>query len=483
MAIEKLLTPGVHQKQWETVKAFGPLTSAAGMHVSKSRLHDQFAFIVQSAASFLEFDPFQGATIPLPAPSPAFAGTFGAGATSTTHPFGPSGTATAGTTTTMTTNLTLARDLRGYKVRLTGGPGAGSGTLGELTIASNTVGPNSVITFTSPASATITASTTYQLLTGRWYVLNCGTVATNIFRVYDYATNTWSAALVTTNLPATLTTTAEIRLVSTPSIPENGVAVKYNTVTAVASSTSTVVTQAGTNYAVNQWANFQVRIVGGTGAGQTRTITSNTATTITVPAFTVTPDATSVIHIEGNDDFLYLFGNAAVTAYRYSISGNAWTVLSPGVARAGAPSTGMSAAWVTNVDDTAWSNADSIINGRRIYSFRGGAAITLDYYDIPSNAWVNAITYAPGSVTVAGGTSYTYHGNFLYLAPTGGQLVYRYDFTRSEMQPWHFIVQQQGTAVIGDKLWDFSVTDGETIDYIYWWHNTSNACFRTIVID
>lgn len=44
-------------------------------------------------------------------------------------------------------------------------------------------------------------------------------------------------------------------------------------------------------------ANFTVRILTGTGAGQSRIVTSNTATVLTVPAWTVTPDATSTYEI------------------------------------------------------------------------------------------------------------------------------------------------------------------------------------------
>ncbi len=43
--------------------------------------------------------------------------------------------------------------------------------------------------------------------------------------------------------------------------------------------------------------NFTVRILTGTGAGQSRIITSNTATILTVPAWTITPDATSTYEI------------------------------------------------------------------------------------------------------------------------------------------------------------------------------------------
>lgn len=100
---------------------------------------------------------------------------------------------------------------------------------------------------------------------------------------------------------------------------------------------ATTIGKTGKTWTTNSFANYQVRIVSGTGIGQIRTITSNTATTLTVPTWTTTPDVTSVFCIESNDDFIYLLGNNAVTMYRYSISGGTWTTLSPGVARAGAP--------------------------------------------------------------------------------------------------------------------------------------------------
>lgn len=58
------------------------------------------------------------------------------------HHYGPSGTASAGTTTTITTGLTLNRSISGYKLRITSYAAAGS----ERTILSNTYGANSVIT-------------------------------------------------------------------------------------------------------------------------------------------------------------------------------------------------------------------------------------------------------------------------------------------------------------------------------------------------
>lgn len=46
----------------------------------------------------------------------------------------------------------------------------------------------------------------------------------------------------------------------------------------------------------------------------------------------------STYNAAGNDDYIYLVGNNALTLYRYSIAGNSWTTLSPGVARGGAVS-------------------------------------------------------------------------------------------------------------------------------------------------
>src|SRR2546427_8722942 len=47
-------------------------------------------------------------------------------------------------------------------------------------------------------------------------------------------------------------------------------------------------------WTVNQWAGFVVTITAGTGAGQTRTVSSNDVNTLTVsPVWTTTPDGTS----------------------------------------------------------------------------------------------------------------------------------------------------------------------------------------------
>lgn len=67
--------------------------------------------------------------------------------------------------------------------------------------------------------------------------------------------------------------------------------------TAVTSATGTTLVNSGATWTTNQYQNFWVTILTGTGSGQTRNITSNTATTLTVPTWTVTPDNTSTFQI------------------------------------------------------------------------------------------------------------------------------------------------------------------------------------------
>lgn len=461
------------QKRWVMMTSPAPVATTAGAFVVSSRLSQQRQLFMSSATVHYLYYPFEDGYIQIP--SGALAGTFGAGACGTSTCVGPTGTATAGTANSFTTNLTLARSLKGYQVQITSGPGAGD----VRTIDYNTVGANGVITVTSAFSATLTSSSTYRLLTPRWYVLNAGTLAAGSFKYYDFALNTWTT-LANTGLPGTLGTDA--KLIATPSYGDNGENIAFATGTATAGAASTL-TNGAKAWTVNQWTNYQIRITTGTGAGQIRTIASNTDTVITVSAAWATnPDATSVYVIEGNDDFLYLMGNGAVTLYRYSISGNTSTTLTPGAARAAAPSTGMSGHWVHSVtEDARWADENAIINGRRLYSFRGGAGGILDYYDIPGNTWVSAAPYAPATETLTTGTKYVYADDYLYIQKDATGRWFRFSFAQQSMVGWSVNVYPSGAAIVGDTAYD--VVEPETgIRFIQYILNTSNIVMRCMIV-
>lgn len=403
------------------------------------------------------------------------------------HPYGPSGTASAGTSTTITTTANMVINAVGYTIRITGGTGIGQ----ERTIASNTNGANSIITVSSAWSVTPDATSTYQLLTGKWYVFNA---STPVFRSYDYATNTWSATLSVTGVTGFFNMPSMILSASIDTMMATGTAT---------SATGTTLVNSGKAWTTNQYANSQVRITAGTGIGQVRTITSNTATTLTVPTWTVTPDATSVYQIEQNYDYIYLMGNGIIT-YRYTISTNTWTTLSPTVARGTAMGVGSYANIVTRTDDTTWANENNIKNGRFIYSFAGGGSTgsgNLSVYDIGLNTWVNyALSYGRamtassttnGGFAPAGGASWTSTGNHLYFLPAVSSSShiqgYKFNVVTNALEGWttFVIYAPSGGGTSGEKLTIARYTDGTTTlkwIYQYLYGTSPSTLYRQLVI-
>lgn len=465
-------------KRWEQLSP-APSATVAGSFIASSRHFRQQQLYVNSNTTAWMYLPEEDGWIEIP--SPALAGTFGAGAAGVAGSWSTgttitanSLTATGGTTSTIVTNQTLARSLAGYKIHILAGPNAGL----TLDIVSNTVGANATITVATQASA-FSASTVYRLCTPVWYVNGAGTTTTGSFKKYDWATNTWTN-LANTGLPATIGT--DSKLITTPSFMNNAY-LQFATGTATAGGASTI-TRLTANWAANQWANYQIRITGGTGAGQIRTISSNTATQITVgTAWTTQPDATSTYSIEGNDDFIYYIGSGTANTYRYSITSNTWTTLTPTAARAAAPGAGMSAHWIYGETSSAWTNENSIINGQRIYSFRGTAGAVLDYYDIAANTWVSAITYAPATVTFTTGTKYTYINDKLYIQKEVTNRWFAFDFAEQNMTGWTTMPVVQSTAIVGDTAFDVTFyNDTMEVHYVYMLMNTSTLLYRQMII-
>lgn len=469
MTIAFNLKKVLDRKEWEMMTP-SPITNAAAyFSITDPSGEDKAVVYIGGASAIYRYDHFQDAWQQLP--NSGIAGTFAAGSCGTFHHHGASGTATAGTTTTITTNLTINRSIAGYKIRITGGTNAGE----ERTILSNTYGANSVITVTSAFSSAITTSSVYTLLTGRYWFFNAGTTAVG-FSYYDRALNTWTSRSVT-GLPTAWGTDGRLCQTFSPS----GTPFASGTAT---SGTSTTLVNSAKTWTSNQWINYQIRITSGTGAGQVRTITSNTSTSIGITVvWTTIPDATSQYVIEGNDDYLYLMGNNSVTMYRYSISGNSWTTISPSVARAGALAVGGGANWVSSCNDDTWENESAILNGRRIYSFRGGGSAVLDYYDIPSNSW-STLTYAPQMDTFTTGSCYDYDDCYIYIQKEASGRIFRYVIPENRLIPWSTLIYPNGTATVGDKMWTKTISDGSTvIRWVYTLGHSNTLLFRCMMID
>lgn len=544
MAITLTLRKVLDRKVWEPVCPC-PSASVAGSILIDSpsdQEPNQYVLGLYSNTLAYLYAPKDDAWVTLP--SPALAGTFGAGVCGAWNPKGPTGTASAGSSTTITTTLTAVVDLAGYTVRLTGGTGAGQ----IRRISSNTIGANAVLTVAEAWTTTPDATTTYELRTGRFYVLGAGTLASGSFRYYDVATGAWTT-LTQTGLAATWATdgymiaprpveekvqvtgtataatsttltlgsavwtssafvgflveitagtgAGQVRPITANTGTQLTVGYAWTTTPDTTSvfevrrqgiaagvataATATTLTNSGKSWTSSQWVNAQVRIVAGTGAGQVRTITANTGTQLTVATWTTTPDATSVYVIEGNEDHIYLLGNAAVTLYRYSLSGAAWSTLAPGAARAGAAAAGCASAWVAEEEHPVWRNEANIQNGRWIYSFRGGGVTTLDRYDIALNTWASALTYAPTAETFTTGSAACYSSGKFYLHKDAAGRYFQFSPSAFRLDPLSTNVYTQGAALAGNRMFTATTRDGSTVlRWVYHQLNTSTLLWRSL---
>ena len=469
MTVTNRTVKRLHRKEWQMMTP-APAASAAGSFVVHDRNHllDK-AFYVVSATSHWLYSHDEDAWVQ--APSGALAGTFGAGACGARTRWSRTQSANGGSTTTITTTAAITDRIVGRTIRMTG---AGSNFGLDRVVSSYVANPGgtSTITLASALPASVVNGETFIVDTGRIFVLCAGTLAAGSFKEFDVATGTWSGNLAITGLPASWGTDG--KMVATPSH------VTYATGTATA-GTSTTLTNSAKAWAANQWANYQIRITEGTGAGQTRTIASNTGTAITVStAWTNAPDATSVYVVESNDDYLYLLGNNAVTLYRYSISGNAWSTVTPGVARAGAPVAGMSASFIQQSGHPAWAQESAVQDGRYIFSFRGGGAL-LDRYDVALNAWA-AITYSPLAETFAAGSGYESDGRHVYIRKDTAHRFFKYDVVGNALDPLSTNLYADGTAVLGDKIWICDLPSEPSVSWLYSLRNSGTELHRMLLI-
>lgn len=252
---------------------------------------------------------------------------------------------------------------------------------------------------------------------------------------------------------------------------------------ATSGSATTIVNSAKT-WTSNQWTNYQVRILSGTGVGQIRNISSNTGTTLTIPSG-ATIDSTSVYIIESNEDNIYLLGNNAVTMYKYSISGNTWAVMSPTNARGAAPSTGMCAAWVGETGNSTWADESVIQDGRYIYSMRGGAGALIDRFDIAggtagAGSWA-AVTYI-GTETFTTGSSAFQSQQYLYIRKDATNRFFQYDIVGNVMMPFSTNMYTDGAALLGQKIWIKSLDSTHSVQWVYSLMNTGTALHRVMII-
>jgi hypothetical protein len=469
--------------------------------------------------------------------SPALAGTFAVGATMAFAPsLGLVGTIAAGATTTsvvLSTALPTAVGLNmlanrggsgeyGFKLRIID---TTAGKTAERYIVGNTLGTTPTINVLSSFGFTPASGSRYEIIAGRVFMLGAGTLASNIWRSFEVASNTLSTGLSTTNLPATIATDSAIMVLDEQFVPYNcspgdgmikgaynydtGVVSRY-ALTATAAGASTLTGQATLGdavVAVNEYRNFQIRIVEDTttptAVGQRRIIASHTVGASPVytlgTAWTVQPSATAKYVIElpnlmlarssaTTTVYTYNYGDATVNNGTNSIASAAWSTTYFGAASAANASGGVWAPSFGIQPDVARNARQSFC-----YFFRGGAA-TLDVLDIAGSitgTWTSAITY-DGSVALTVGTTGAYapfenEGRMFYMniyTASAVSQMYRFDVQNRVLSPYaptDFL--QSGTAAAGGRLATYAALDGtDTYDVVLLQSHLSTVAQELVVL-
>lgn len=167
---------------------------------------------------------------------------------------------------------------------------------------------------------------------------------------------------------------------------------------------TTTLTDTKQSWPTNRYANHDVIITTGTGAGQRRRIASNTGTVLTLSAavtgntgtgpFATAPDATSGYKIVPSDDFLYYIpGSASNTFHKIDLS----------------QTTGVAWAAQTAPPAASGGGANSMYPGNMapgsIIAFRGNATSTFYQYDIGTNTWSTLTFYGLANTIATGGAA------------------------------------------------------------------------------
>lgn len=508
-----------HLPRWRPEATLQAATAAGSCfawdHRNDATSHP-FVYFLRSATTLDTFNPTKGYGDFIPLASPALTGTFGAGAAAVFHPTqGPRGTIAAGATTTsipLTTALPAAVGINqlanrgdgvGFRIRICTNTAGASGTTEERTIVGNTGGTTPTITVSPALSQAPASGATYEILSGRVFMLSAGTVAAGCWKHYDVATNSYSGNLVTTGLPTTISTDSSFVALSELHVPHNripgsgfvsgGATVDGKNAIQATAATSTTITGSAmpANLQANEYRNFQVRIVSDatapTAVGQRRRITSHTsgATGVfTVAAFAVTPSANAIFVIENDDDKILLQSSASLTVLNYNITANTWDTSTWAVPVAHGAGVVFEQSFGIARDD---SN-----NARHSFLFRvrGGASAAIDVLDIAGAAtgtWTNDMVYGNRGQTFTTGTCGAYDnacsdGRFLHLNINGSARMAKFDMRNRIMDSGVFVANLQGAALVGGKLFTSTFIDGSTkLSRLYQALQTSNQVISCVL--
>lgn len=236
--------------------------------------------------------------------------------------------------------------------------------------------------------------------------------------------------------------------------------------TASAGAVGTLTLPATWTAIVNFYANSDVMIVSGTGAGQRRRIASNTATVLTLAAavtgnprtgnFTTAPDATSVFRIVPSSDFLYFQPGGGTGLYRMDMvqtTGAAWSAL---LAAAPAASGG---------------GANTMYAGQydpfSILMVRGAGTANVYRYGLGPNSWTTLTTFWGSETLTTGGSACMIHGKRrIFIQKDSSTRCYTIDLTTGLLEPAGVMPYSNPSAYDGRRARYVKSPDGVMWIYV-----------------
>jgi hypothetical protein len=165
----------------------------------------------------------------------------------------------------------------------------------------------------------------------------------------------------------------------------------------------------------------------------------------------------------GNDDYIYLIGNNSTTWYRYSVSANSWTIMSPSLPSTAVAGTALIWTWGFNPDS--------------IYYFTATAGMY--YYSISGSTFAYAY-YTPMTETFSTGTCLAYNTkDKIYIVKDATHRIYAYIPQQNIMEPAGKIPYYSGTAIVGDGLAYVKTEDGT--EYLYYRKHSGQEFWRMML--
>ena len=207
----------------------------------------------------------------------------------------------------------------------------------------------------------------------------------------------------------------------------------YGLLTNVTNTTNATLTDTTKNWTVNQWAGKIVRINSGTGQGFEKTITSNTATILTLSGTYVTPPLAN----ESTYNILEIPVRGAGMALR-------------------------------------WLHGTTHNPGRFMVSLRGGGSNTGDLYDITTELWALTYVTIPQGETYTTGTMMYYDGHDkIYIQKDATGRIFAMNVLDGDVESAGTVPYAMGTALIGQKMCIIETVDG--LKYLYILRHTGAA--------